>query len=394
VPERFAKILASVLGVVVLAFASYWSVRLAVADHLFREQTPAAVGRATELAPLNAAYLAFRALQIDYAGGDSTPLLERAAALNPSDASLWIRLGLAAETRADLPAAEKYLLHAATVSSQYEPRWTLANFYFRRENSKQFWLWTYAAFEMSYDGSRRPLFDLCERMGSPNPMLTNILRSDRPAARDYLAYRMEKPADGELHETALILAGFHNPDDGPLLVSVVDRFIDTQQLDQAFTLWQEIPTPSRSQFLTNADFSVFPPVGGFDWRLPRVPGCAVYRGGSPGELKLVFDGKQPESQEVMTQLLLAPRHGRLQFESRIGGGANEQTGLEWTVSGVTLLAHAAIPNDTDWTPHSLEFETPADVRFVKLALIYRRPLGSPRFEGTLQIRKLSLRGGE
>ena len=134
-----------------------------MADAAFRKQTPEGVARALEILPDRASYLLLRALQLDYDGVDSTALLERAARVNPLSSAPRIRLGLAAETRGDFAKAETWLLDAARVDRQFEPRWTLANFYFRRERWDEFWKWMRAALEMSY-GDRRLAFDLCWRV--------------------------------------------------------------------------------------------------------------------------------------------------------------------------------------------------------------------------------------
>src|ERR1700733_3627454 len=121
-----------VLLLLPLIAAGWFSVRLARADAEFRRGTPESVARAMELAPSNSEYVLVRALQVEYDGGDSTRLLERAATLSPMNAAPRIRLGLAAEIRGDFAGAETWLTDAARVNHQFEPRWTLANFYFRR----------------------------------------------------------------------------------------------------------------------------------------------------------------------------------------------------------------------------------------------------------------------
>ena len=92
----------------------------------------------------------------------SMAALERAVALNPSDAGSWIELGLRWEADGNAGRAEQYLLRAAEVDRQYLPRWSLANFYFRRKDTEKFWAWARASAEMVY-GDARPLFRCAAR---------------------------------------------------------------------------------------------------------------------------------------------------------------------------------------------------------------------------------------
>ena len=113
--------------------------------------------------PENGEYLAALALQAEYSGQDSTPLLEEIARLNPRASAPRIRLGLAAELRGDAKQAERWLQEAFSVDRQFETRWTLANFYFRQGKPDEFWTWMRSALEMSY-GDRVAAFDLCWQM--------------------------------------------------------------------------------------------------------------------------------------------------------------------------------------------------------------------------------------
>jgi hypothetical protein len=79
-----------------------------------------------------------------------------------------IRLGLAQEVAGEISAAERTLLEAARWDRQYLPAWTLANFYYRRENPDQFWEWAARAAELCYDDSR-PLLRLAASLPENKP---------------------------------------------------------------------------------------------------------------------------------------------------------------------------------------------------------------------------------
>src|SRR5690242_16815482 len=136
--NRRAQIAGWSLLLAALAVASYWSCRLAWADQLSRSADPVSVARAVRLAPGNEEFHLRVARALDKRGEDPTLALESAAALNPFDAGVWMRLGLRAEMRGDFDGAERDLLQAARISRQFEPRWTLANYYLRRNDPASF----------------------------------------------------------------------------------------------------------------------------------------------------------------------------------------------------------------------------------------------------------------
>src|ERR1700735_4224964 len=136
-----------------LAVGIAWNLVFSIADLLARRNQPESTRLAMRLMPGNGTYpaqLADQIYAIDPAAAKS--LLERAVKLNPYDASSWIKLGLLCEAANDLPQAEEALSRAANVDSTFLPSWSLANFYFRRENAGQFWHWAQRAAQMdSYD---------------------------------------------------------------------------------------------------------------------------------------------------------------------------------------------------------------------------------------------------
>jgi hypothetical protein len=162
-----------------MGVGAWFSIQLARADAESRKGTAAGVARAVELAPLDTAYLSLQALQVEYAGGDADALLERIARITPDAAAPRIRLGLDAEARGDTASAERWLLDAARVDHQFEPRWTLANFYFRQQKTDAFWTWIRAALEVSY-GSRDAVFDLCWKASPDASVILARAIPDRP----------------------------------------------------------------------------------------------------------------------------------------------------------------------------------------------------------------------
>jgi hypothetical protein len=334
------------------------SVRSAMADWEFRRHS----ARAIELARNNTEYLEFRALQLDYGGADSTALLERAAELNPMSSAPRIRLGLAAETRGDLSTAETWLREAARVDHQFEPRWTLANFYFRQGNAAQFWTWIKAALEISY-GDRRPAFDLCWRVSSD---AEEILRRAVPDRHEtlaaYLGYLLETRRVEAAGPVAMKLAG--NRDDRDLLLAVCDGMIQAHQGQAAWELW-------RSMGFGDVDFES-PRVGrGFDWVRVETPGVVHLEIDQPRRVhRMGFNGSEPESCELLRRVLkLEPgRRYTLRWQAQ-----PDVPGVEWKIGE----QRAAVAE------RRMEFVAPSEL--VTLRLAYQRPAGQVRVEGLLEL---------
>jgi hypothetical protein len=360
-----------------LAAASFQSARRARADSEFRRGTPEGVARAVELAPSNAENLLFRALQLDYDGADATPLLERAAALNPMGSAARIRLGLDAEIRGDDASAEKWLLDAARVDRQFEPRWTLANFYFRRENLPEFWTWLHGALEVSY-GDRRPAFDLAWRTGSPAAEIARAIPEGGEVIAAYLGYLLDTHRAADAAMVALKLASLHNPGDQPLLLAACDEFLRANMADAAQDLWRTLYGGHTGIYAGNFE----PPrIGhGFDWRADELIGVVHRDLEGPARRRIAFDGRQPASCDVLHQsILLEPgRRYTLHWESRLNG-IKSPTGIEWRIAGARAPVEAA----------DLSFIAPA--RLAELTLHYDRPLGEARAEGSVELWSIALK---
>ena len=377
----YARRIFAVAALFVLAIAAVYSVRLALADAAFRRRTPQSVARALEILPDRAGYLLFRAQQMDYDGENSTALLERAARVNPLSSAPRIRLGLAAEARGDSSGAEKWLLDAARVDRQFEPRWTLANFYFRRERSDEFWKWMRAALEVSY-GDRRLAFDLCWRMSqNADEVLAQAIPDRHEVLAAYLYYLMDRRHEAVV-AAARKLAELHDYSDVPELETACDLLIDGGKFAEARELWRQIGHV-QTGLIYNGDFATEPSGHGFDWRPSRAEGLAY--SAQPGSYRIALSGKQPGSTELLRQfVVLQPgKMYSLRWEARTQGFLSP-TGVEWT-AGAT---HDALEPGQDWRAGGMDFKAGADLMPITLA--YHRPTGQARAEGSVEIRAVSL----
>lgn len=142
--------------------------------------------------------------------------------LNPRLAMAWIQMGLDAEAAGDLAEAEIDLLQAARVDRQFVPAWTLANFYFRRGDSVNFWSWGRKAAAMTFD-DYRPLLRLADVL-EPSPREVAIrLGSSPPLLRAYMDFLIGAGRLDAAQEIAALLDSNHDPSDAARVADLADR---------------------------------------------------------------------------------------------------------------------------------------------------------------------------
>jgi tetratricopeptide (TPR) repeat protein len=370
------------LTTLALALASYWSCRLALADWLFRANTPASVAKAAALDPHNASYHAWLAEIQEHDGRDPTAELETAASLNPTDSAVRIRLGLRAESEHDFARAEKYLIEAAQIDKLFAPRWTLANYYVRIGDADRFWPWARQALEMGY-GDLTPLFQLCWRV-SKQP---HILPRQHSVLGQYLSFLLAQDHTEAAGPVADSFIDQADRSDTSILLNYCDRLIDRQSIVPAVTIWNKLCArklipyppldPDRGLALTNGNFQSVPMQQAFDWRTTPDPEISITRAQSPPELHFHLSGKQPEHCELLSQFLplaAGKRYTfRFEYKTRI-------TGLRWNCGTCFSLFVT-----DDWKPAQVTLTSPG-----RLALLYDRLPGSTRAEGEICLRNTSI----
>ena len=405
------RIVLSVASIAVLGFAAYWSLQLGYADRLAHTDSPEQVKRATELAPCNARYLVRLAVMLDQWGKDrgaSVAALEAAVLCNPRDSASWIELGLQAEMEGDFTKAERCLLEAARVDKQYDPRWVLANFYFRRNDTENFWLWAREAAVMSY-GDATPLFRLAWRITQDAGVILERAIPDQPAVLvRYLSFLL---ADNHLKAAETVahqVVRHARREDLPLMFAACDRLLEAQEWEATLRIWSGLwarklipylaPDAKQGLSLTNGDFRSPPLSRGFDWRVHAAEGVSVSRRESPPALRVTFSGRQPENFEVLSQFvpLLPGREYRLRFRYRtteIGPG----TGLRWRIvdiaTGKELAKSSPDLSSIKDRQEEVLFSTAAETRLGRVVLAYQRAPGTTRIEGSISLAEVSLAFG-
>jgi tetratricopeptide (TPR) repeat protein len=427
-------------------------VRLAYAEALFRNDSPQSVRRALWLdrgAP-PAGYFERLATIDPSQAGDS---LEAAASADPHESAGWIALGLERERQRRFPEAARDLLQAARVDHQYLPAWTLANFYFRRDDYSAFWMWARRAAALNYDDFR-PLLALAQRLEPDAGRVDAGLVDAGPMNAGEILDRLSAAPSGRRHDAGLrrrlARAGLNywgglnrydeaqqaarrllpfaseEPEDRSRLIDAAGWQMRGGHGANAVELWMALfPAlspghpdpryidPGRGIVLANADLQVSPGGEGFNWTLPASGGIEAQW--QPRQLEFSFSGTQPESCVLLEQILpLAPeaRQYRLSFEYSSQGLASP-TGVRWSFGSLgaevpQTQESPALPPSPEatrsWQAGQAVFAAPvlsrarggrgethaSETDLARLRLIYRREPGTVRSQGRFEIRHLHM----
>jgi tetratricopeptide (TPR) repeat protein len=397
---RTSCLAALVLGVV-------WNVRFGVADFWARWNQPERTRLAMRWMPGNGAYPAQLADEI-YAlePGSAKSLLQRAVQLNRYDAASWIQLGLLSEAANDLPGAEEALLQAARVDATFLPSWSLANFYFRRENTARFWYWALKAAQMDPDDAA-PLFRLAWYV-SPNAQeIRSRLQIKRPLlAVQFVNFLMAQGDPKAVAEAASPLLTANSESNTQTLLGVCDWLIANKRPDLALPLWNGLAAGGQTSYnalvadstdaVTNGRFDKSPISRGFDWHLKTVEGVSSFLNVGPNALGFEFSGDEPDGFLLMDQT--APvREGQkyLLVVDYSTTGIAPGSGLEWSVtderSGAALARTASLSAERGGKAYAC-FAAPDGPAFVRLSLLYQRQPGTVRVEGKLALKEVRLTG--
>ena len=400
------KLLAMIALLAGLAAASAWSVRLACADYWFRQETVRGTERAIAVTPgQSALYVRLAVLESEESNRKATEALQRAVALNPADGLSWVELGLRYDTEGNARDAEQCLLRAAAEDKQYLPRWTLANYYFRRSDVGSFWVWAKESAAM-VTGDPLPLFRLCGRVAEDGNLI-NRLQIGRPdVCRGYVSYLLGQNRLDLIGPSSLRLLEGNRESDVPVLLTTCDRLLENKRVEEALEIWNRLadarrisvgrmPTPGGN-LLTNGDFAMQPTSQGFDWRLQSFDGVSPSSEENPAGLRVTFSGRQTERGEPLIQFAPVQENTEYTLRFRFGtSGIRPGAGLHWRIAdmnGAILREGESLSSEGEAQRDNL-FRTPAGCRLVRLSLNYERVPGTTRIEGFIVLRNVEFRSG-
>lgn len=397
--------LAGAAVILVLLAACREAVRLSYADWMASQETREGMEHAAAVAPENAwPHLALALLLAEADPRRSEAELAEAVRRDPWDSRSLIELGLRAEVAGDFTRAERLLLAAAGVDALYVPRWTLANYYFRRGDEGKFWTWARRAVVMA-PADMTPLFRLAADVGGPSGDVASLLRLDRPEQwNGYLGFAMANGRAREVAEAAGILSRFRRREDRPAILAGCDFLTRSGHVDEALEVWRAagrnglIPysaDEARAGRVTNPEFQETPLGAGFDWRIPAQGGVEAARLESPAALRIRMTGQQEERCELLWQYI--PVRGPAELILSVSFRTEDlprDSGLRWMMFDAVSGAVAGREEDwlsrDDWGEEQIRFRVPGGTNAVRLSLVYERAPGTVRAQGDIALRSVQL----
>ena len=352
--------------------------------------------------------------------------LRRAIETDPRNADAWTALGLSQERDGLTDDAETSLLAAAGRSKDFDPAWTLANFYFRRQRLDAFWAWLEVAARRAPDGYL-PLLQLADRCAEgPGEVISRLApaldRSDpnadgsnQPGAQTrllwgYLDYLIGQQRLLDAAQVAERLLSMEPDEPGTAsspvrsqsaarAANLVDRMIDAGLGEQAAMLWARVENarlgragPRDEKAPGILGFDSQPSGLGFDWKLKDCPGVRI--AWQPGEIVAQFDGSQPDDCVFLTRVVRvdAARSYRVKLYRQSQSPSPAPRGLRANLNGILSLAgdgrsvplvpeHAALIADSIPSPEG---------EFAELRFLYQRPPGAPRQAFRIRITQVKL----
>ncbi|MGI9073659.1 MAG: tetratricopeptide repeat protein [Bryobacteraceae bacterium] len=393
-------VFALMLGVLgVAGLGIYWSLRFAIADGFEARSNLSASAHAIALVSGDEEYLRRAGELTEEAGGDGTAYYRRAAAVDPFAANDWMQLGFHAERSGRYQEAERDLLKAASVDQSFEPRWTLANFYFRRDDSSNTLRWIRKSLSIA-EGDFTAVFRLCwQATGDPGQILREAMPNRPGVLGQYLNFLFSTNRFEESTAIAMRLVGIASPDQTGALLDYCDRALTAAHPDQAATVWNAlsrrglIPQSgiggNLAHTIRNRDFHAALTGRGFDWKSSAPEGVLIDSAGSEG-LRIEFSGKQGDESVILSQYVHLTPETRYVFNTRYQSeGIAPGAGLRWRLlnpfTGREVENAAVELPSANSEQAQAKFIVPPYLRWGLLRLLYNRRPGTNRIEGSLRL---------
>jgi hypothetical protein len=386
--------------------------RLCYADWLERNETAEGFERAVGVVPQDAWSHLELALHLAYtAPARAQAEFSEAVRWNPRDSRSLIELGWKAESAGDYPRAERFLVEAARVDTQFFPKATLAIYYQRRGDKDRFWTWARSAIQM--DPRNQSLFRLAAYVAGENAKVASLLNLDSEVGlASFLDFTIDSSRLGEVAEIAGALSRFGRREHQTRVLAACDFLIRSGRTGEALAVWRAASRgglisyaaeEAEAGHVTNPEFRETPLGAGFDWRLPgQTAGVEVARLTAPAALRIRLTGDQPERCELIGQYLAVPGPAELVLTvSFRTTDLPHDSGFRWMVLNAAseavigkqenwLHTPEGTSGNTEWTEEQIRFQVSRGTAAVRIVLVYERAPGTVRAQGDIALNRVEV----
>ena len=398
---RTARIAVSLVPCAILIFLLIVTVRLFTADVLSRSTSLYGRQTAVRLFPGDVTYILSL---VDLRRQNELEVrdqLRLATLADPLEAHLFIDLGLETERAGDFDTARRYLLEAARLSNEFLPPWTLANYYFRRDNMPECVKWLRRAIEIG-TADMRPAFRLLSLAGVSSSEMANTLPRTRHVFIPLLDWAVSDGRMDLVHEVGPVVVRQwpHAQPHSLLRYCALLAVSSASDRLQAADVWNTLVAdgvlaqtsifPATAPRVVDSGFTDTSGSLAFGWRLNTVEGIIPVNY-SKG-LRLEFEGTEPDRWPVLMQVLsLRPGASYVVRCSYQSSGLPASSGLFWRVEDpdtyADLTQTTGFLNDAQ---HSVDTKFTATGRFARLVLTYVRPPGTVKIAGSVLLLQMDL----
>ena len=407
--------LCRILFIAFCGFAAWRSVRIALADWAASAGTVDALERATRFAPNDGRLLARLAIARSDTDDPSPSVdedLQRAVQMSPLDAGVLMALGLREEFRGNNAEAEEYLVRAADIDHQFKPAWTLANYYFRTDQSDKGWPMIQRILNLDPLGFDPALvFELCWRQTPDDAgRLLSLIPKQGHKPIQYLAFLVRTKrttAALDVWPEALAAADAASAPDVGTLTGLVDFLAGADRTREAVTVWNKLVDrgmihsgrldPAKGVSIADPDFQFPPTAKAFDWLVAEIPGVTV--SGFTGSLRFEINGDEPQSFQtisVFAPVLTGTRYRLIWKSDGSALKAPQDPGFSFQIvqqPGDVLTQ--CPPLLASGSSAACDFVTAAEtgtemMKRARIDLRYTRAQGTTRASGALQLSNVHL----
>jgi tetratricopeptide (TPR) repeat protein len=362
-------------------------------ETLFGQATPESIGAAIRVEP-DCWWCYVRLARFDENHAEA--LLQTSLQLNPYDSEAAIDLSSRYEADGDFRRAEQLLLQAFAVDRTYAPRFSLANFYFRRNNLPAFWTWARRAAEMPAD-NMGALFELCSHVAlDARTIESNIVGNDPVVIRQFVDFLIAKRQSKAAVHAATNLIHFGSEEkDHERIYGLVDELAAANDSADANALWRQLMRehwiPADESIPYNHAFAHDSLPVHFDWTYFMFTGLHSWPG--PSGLMIEFTGDEPENCPIAEETIsLSPGKYRLD-SSYSTESIPANSGIRWQITeprSQTVVARSTSLSGHSPGSVSVLFSVNPGQELLLLQLVYQRELGTERVRGTLVIPSVTI----